>query len=87
VKIEIIHHKINKILVITQISTKPYIMSYHYQMDVLYKMTHRAYSRKYASFKKGHPWPKYKYTSSGVSFIPSLSISGSFLYKLELPLP
>ena len=43
-KIEITHHKKNKFFVITQISTKPYIMSYHYQMDVLYKMTHRGYS-------------------------------------------
>jgi hypothetical protein len=43
-KIEIIHHKINQFFVITQISTKPYIMSYHYQVDVLYKITHRTYS-------------------------------------------
>ena len=43
-KIKIIHHKINKFFVITKISTKAYIMSNHYQIDVLYKMAHHAYS-------------------------------------------
>ena len=43
-KIEIINHKINKFFIITQISTKPYIMSYHYQMAILYKVVHLAYS-------------------------------------------
>ena len=37
--------------------------------------------------KKGHPWPKYKYTSNEISFILTLHVNASFLYRLEPHLP